>query len=171
MIDADHFFDTTRKAFGPLKQTQVDGFNRILEYWPTSGYADLRWLVNMLAQVWHETGTEMVPVREKGSEAYLRSKPYYPWVGEGLIQVTWQHMSQDVFGAKEPGDLMSWPKALDVLYRGMGHGLFTGRELGDYFNMRTDDPYHARRIVNGMDRAALILGYHRHFLPAVKLAA
>lgn len=171
MIDATHFFDVVHKNFGALTQSQVDGFNKINEYWPTSGYTDLRWLVNMHAQVWHETGKRMQPVLEQGSDAYLRSKPYWPWIGEGLIQVTWERMSKGVFGAKEPGDLMSWPKALDVLYRGMGHGLFTGRELGDYFNMRTDDPYHARRIVNGMDDAALILGYHRHFLPAVRLAA
>lgn len=160
------FFAAARKAFGPFTQSQVDGFTRILDEWELRRLSDPRWLANILAQTWHETACRMQPVREFGGEAYLRSKPYYPWVGEGLIQVTWE-ANHRKFGATRPGHLMTWPIALQALFDGMIGGMFTGRKLADYFNETRDDPLNARRIVNGTDRAALIRGYHRKFLDAL----
>src|SRR5215204_1211369 len=86
LIDRRVFFERVRRSFGKLRQPQVDGFNKILDEWERRGLTDRRWLANMLAQVWRETGRKMQPVREGGGERYLRSKRYYPWVGEGLIQ-------------------------------------------------------------------------------------
>ncbi len=171
MIDRKTFFASVRRApfGGRLSTGQVDGMNRILDHWGASGLADLRWLAYMLATVFHETAATMQPVREYGSEKYLRSKPYYPWVGEGLVQVTWEDNHRK-FGATAPGQLSKWPKALEVLFRGMRRGMFTGRGLPDYFNATTDDPINARRIVNGTDRAALIAGYHEQFLAALEAA-
>ena len=165
------FYDKVRASVfgGFLEQAQVDGMERILNEWERRGLRDTRWLAYMLATVRHETGAKMQPVREGGGEAYLRKKPYYPWVGEGLVQVTWETNARK-FGATRPGDLMSWPVALRALFDGMIQGMFTNKRLSDYFNASTDDPVNARRIVNGTDKANQIAGYHRAFLDALRAA-
>jgi hypothetical protein len=171
-IDRSKFFDAIRSApfSGTLTQPQVGGISNILDEWerrlPTG---DLRFLAYMLATVYHETAAEMQPIRERGSPEYLQMKPYYPWVGMGLVQVTWEGNARK-FGARKPEDLLSWPIALEALFRGMAEGMFTGRKLADYFNATTDDPVSARRIINGMDRAAIIAGYHKRFLLALMAA-
>jgi hypothetical protein len=166
MIDRDFFFAKTLEHFGALEPKQIEGFDRILDEWERRGLSDERWLAYMLATVWHETARRMQPVREAGSEAYLRRKPYWPYVGEGLVQVTWKR-NYEKFGARKPGDLLAWPLALRALFDGMITGEFTGRQLSDYFNHRADDPVKARRIINGMDRAMLVATYHRAFLAAL----
>jgi hypothetical protein len=42
---------------------------------------------------------------------------------------------------------------------GMRHGTFTGKKLADYINATGCDYRNARRIINGVDQAALIAGY------------
>lgn len=162
------FFSYVRKSIfgGSLWQNQVDGLNKILDEWERRRLTDVRWLAYMLATTFHETGGKMQPVREGGGEKYLKSKAYYPWVGEGLVQVTWEKNARK-FGATKPGQLMTWPIALKALFDGCIQGIFTGVALKDYFNDRKDDPVHARKIVNGMDKAELIAGYHRNFLAAI----
>jgi len=166
MLDREKFFSSVRQKFGSLDQSQVEGFGKILDEWERRELEDLRWLAYMLATCWHETGKKMQPIREQGGEAYLKRKPYYPYVGEGLVQVTWKR-NYAKFGATEPGQLLEWPLALEALFEGMTKGMFTGRELGDYFSMRLDDPVHARRIINGLDKATLIAGYYKAFLGAL----
>ena len=61
--------------------------------------------------------------------------------------------------------------AAGILFAGMAQGWFTGKKLADYFNDRVSDPVNARRIVNALDRAATIAGYHRAFLAALDAAA
>jgi len=168
-INRAAFYAAVRSAFGPLKQGQVDGFNNILNEWERRGGGDDRHLAYMLATVWHETAATMQPVREYGGEAYLRSKRYYPWVGEGLVQVTWEENHRK-FGATKPGQLLTWPIALKALFDGMNKGMFTGKKLSDYFSATKDDPRNARRIINGMDRADLLAGYHAKFLKAIRAA-
>jgi hypothetical protein len=106
----------------------------------------------VLATIYWETGHKMQPVREAGGERYLRTKKYYPWVGEGLVQVTWAENARK-FGAKKPGDLMSWPIALFAAFEGMCKGMFTGKRLSDYIGGGRRDYVGARRIINGTDRA------------------
>lgn len=168
-LDRALFFASLRSSFGPLKQGQVDGFTKILDEWERRGGGDDRHLAYMLATVWHETAATMQPVREYGGEAYLRSKKYYPWVGEGLVQVTWEENHRK-FGATKPGQLLTWPIALKALFDGMNKGMFTGKKLSDYFSATVDDPRNARRIINGMDRADLLAGYHAKFLKAIRAA-
>ena len=172
MIDRKIFFDCVRVQLfdGRLSSGQVDGMDRILDEWERRKLTDPRWLANMLAQTFHETGEAMQPVQEDGSPAYLRGKPYWPWIGEGLIQVTWKANAMK-FGAKKPGDCMSWPVALRALFDGMIDGMFTGVGLARYFSAKKDDPVNARRIINGLDEAQKIAGYHHLFLHALTLAA
>jgi putative chitinase len=167
-MDRKFFFDHVRiKPFGgALTGGQVDGLTRILDEWDRRALTDLRWLADILGQSFWESGKTMQPVREKGGEAYLKSKKYYPWVGEGLIQVTWEENHRK-FGATAPGQLMTWPIALRALFDGMIKGMFTGKKLADYFNDKTTDWVNARRIVNGTDRAEEIAGYAKDFYQAL----
>lgn len=86
------------------------------------------------------------------------------------------------------GDLMSLPLleqpklalepdiSAQILVEGMilgksNRGDFTGHSLEDYFNTHLDDPFGARRIVNGLDSAHTIAGYHYKFLEAIRKAS
>jgi len=170
-IDHKIFLDTVRlhPFGGSLAQGQVEGMTRIIDEWERRKLTDLRWLAYMIATSFHETWYEMQPIRERGSESYLRSKRYWPWVGEGLVQTTWEENAKK-FGAKKPGDLLTWPCALRGLFDGMMGGMFTGRALKHYFGTGKDDPVGARRIINGEDQAHLIASYHYAFLHALTLA-
>lgn len=149
-----------------MSQPQVDGVSKILNYrdkvWPKMSDDELAYV---LATVTHETGHAMQPVREGGGERYLKTKKYYPWVGEGLVQVTWEENARK-FGAKKPGDLMTWPIALRAAFEGMIKGLYTGRKLADYINKDRIDFVNARRIINGNDKAKLVAHYARAFRDA-----
>lgn len=151
-----------------LSQPQVEGTERIMDEGQNRGMA-LRQLAYVLATAYHETGAKMQPIREAGGEKYLRSKPYYPWVGEGLVQVTWEANARK-FGATAPGQLMEWPIALRAIFDGMSKGMFTGKKLANYIDGDRVDYVGARRIVNGSDRAALIAGYAKAFETALRAA-
>jgi hypothetical protein len=143
--------------------------DRILNEWGDRQLTDIRWLAYMLATTFHETAQTMQPVREYGGETYLRSKRYYPWVGEGLVQVTWEANARK-FGATAPGQLLTWPLCLKPLFDGMIDGMFTGKQLSDYFDDNTEDPVNARRIINGTDKANTIAGHYHKFLNAIHAA-
>jgi hypothetical protein len=49
-------------------------------------------------------------------------------------------------------------------------GDFTGVSLENFFNNRRDDPYNARKIINGLDQANIIAGYYFKFLEAIEIA-
>lgn len=172
MLDRKTIYDRVRGPLfgGSLDQAQADGIEKILDEWARRDLMDQRWLAYMLATVFHETGQTMQPIRERGTEAYLRSKPYYPWVGEGLVQVTWE-ANHRKFRATAPGQLLQWPQCLVPLFDGMIDGMFTGKKLADYFNATRSDPYQARRIINGLDKATLIAGYHATFFRALTAAS
>lgn len=164
------FFDIVRREpfGGKLEPWQVDGLSRILDYrdakWPKMSNDELAYL---LATVFHETAHTMQPIAERGSNAYLRSKPYWPWIGRGLIQLTWE-ANYRRFGIKQPMDAQSWPVALDIAFRGMIWGMFTGKKLSDYIKPGSVDYVNARRIINGMDRARLVANYADAFQRALR---
>ena len=108
----------------------------------------------------------MQPVREAGGEAYLRSKRYHPYIGVGLVQVTWKQNWQR-WGIKTMADGLSWPIALRSTFEGMREGAFTGRKLSDYIGNGRRDYVGARRIINGTDRAQLIAGIADNFREAL----
>jgi len=171
-MDRAYFFNRIRHALfgGKLTAAQVDGITRILDYRDSNykGVTDDQ-LAYILATVNWETGHKMVPVKEQGGIRYLKSKPYWPWVGMGLVQVTWE-VNAKKFGATKPEDLLAWPVALRACFQGMVQGMFTGKKLSDYINLKQCDYVGARRIINGMDRANLIAGYADAFQYALKQA-
>jgi putative chitinase len=186
-IDRAYFFPRVRPLFaGHLQQSQVDGFNVILDAWERWEPQNLdlspniRWLGYELATDFHETATTMQPISEYGEGAghdYGLPDPdtglvYY---GRGDIQLTWKPNYQ-VQGQRLGIDLVGHPDlaldpaiAANIMLEGMAHGQFTGRRLGQYFgaNPAHDDPIGARRIINGQDQATLIASYHRVFLGAL----
>lgn len=161
---------------------------------------DKRHLAYILASVFHETGGRMVPVRETfastdaGAIAALDkaykagrlgqvSKPYWrkgangkAYFGRGDIQLTHEE-NYKVLGERIGVDLVGNPSlALDldisaeIAIVGMLEGLFTGKKLTDYFNLKKDDPVGARAVVNGRDKAKLIAGYYKSFLDGLEAA-
>lgn len=166
------FFSHVRKSVfgGALAPEQVDGMERILAYrakeWPKMPDAELAYV---LATVAHETGRKMIPVVEAGGLRYLRSKPYWPWVGRGLVQVTWQE-NYKKFGVAAPEDALKWDVSLDVCFRGMVLGMFTGRKLSDFISSARCNYVGARRIINGTDRARQIAAMAIAFREALAAA-
>ena len=184
--DRDVYFGDVRDALfsGALSQEQVDGQSVILAVWEYQGGGtpmdDERWLAYMLATVFHETATKMWPTTEYGSQSYLQGKEYYPYIGRGFVQLTWEDnydKASKALGLIDDRDLVEHPEmALDslisarIMFRGMAEGWFTGRKLGQYFNDDKDDPVNARQIINGNDDDELIAGYHADFLAALVAA-
>jgi len=186
MIDMDTYFGAVRDDLfsGSMTQQQVDGQCVLIGLWNYQAtgtpMSDLRWLAYMLATVYHECATKMWPVTEYGDQEYLESREYWPYIGRGFVQLTWEEnydRASAILGLIDDRDLVANPDlALDslisarVLFRGCAEGWFTGKKLGDYFNEDEDDPLNARQIINGNDKDDLIAGYHHTFLAALEAA-
>jgi len=183
-FDRTAYFNSVRNGLfeGAVEQVHVDGQNLILgtfenQYGGTP-MDDVRWLAYMLATVFHETGYQMWPNTEQGSQEYLQSKSYYPYIGRGYVHLTWEDNYRSAsakLGLVDDRDLVVHPElALDsliatrVMFRGMAEGWFTGAKLGQFFDDETDNPYDARTIINGHDKASEIAAYHDQFLTALQ---
>lgn len=182
-FDRDTYFDAVRVPLfnGSLDQCQVDGQNILLAVWEYQGLTDLRHLAYKLATVHHECAARFWPITEYGSQSYLQGKPYWPYVGRGWVQLTWEdnyRRASEELNLTDERDLVEHPEmALDsliatrVLFKGMADGWFTGKKLSQYFNDTKDDPVNARQIINGNDDDDLIAGYHKQFLAALKASS
>jgi hypothetical protein len=189
------FFDEIRHSLfsDRITQNQIDGLNFKLTAWEKSGLTDIRWLAYMLATSYHETAKTMQPIEEYGKG---RGKPYgqklrhdrkpytFPdklYYGRGDVQLTW-YENYEAMGKLLGIPLLEQPElalkpdiSAQIMIEGMTRGKsnrgdFTGASLENYFNATKDDPVHARRIINGLDKANLIAGYHDKFLTAIKKA-
>ena len=174
MYDHAKFFAGIRSLAPHFSQTQVDGFNAVLDAAPPDMAACH--LAYCLATAWHETAFTMKPIEEYGRG---RGKAYGPsgfW-GRGYVQLTWKdnyakagnELGVDL--VRSPALAMRPEIAAKIMFDGMREGWFTGKKLSDYFSATVDDPVNARRIINGTDRAAQVAGYHRVFLSALIAAA
>jgi len=113
-------------------------------------------LAYVLATAYHETAHTMKPVREYGGDTYLRKKKYWPYVGMGYVQVTWDYNYRMV-GEKLGVDFLSDPKklldsqyAVPVAVRGMKEGWFGNKKtLADYMTLKSSDFFNARSMING----------------------
>lgn len=123
----------------------------------------------VLATAWHETAHTMKPITEMGSQKYLISKPYWPFIGRGYVQLTWDYNYKKASGKlgvdfmKNPALLLKAEYAVPILVIGMVEGWFTGKALSSYITLSKSDFIGARRIINGTDKAALIAGYAQKF--------
>ncbi|MGE8643274.1 hypothetical protein [Acinetobacter vivianii] len=167
-------FDILREAFRKLTQPQVDGINFLVSVLEEHQELSLAQAAYILATAWHETAKTMQPVIEYGSEKYLKSKQYYPYIGYGYVQLTWLSNYKRM-GDYLKIDLVKNPKlalqadiAARVMIVGMKKGMFTGKRLSDYINQHKKDYVGARYIVNGTDKAELIAGYAEIFEKALE---
>lgn len=178
------FLKTTLFKSG-FSQSQVDALNFLVlkcdeakMSYPECAYT--------LATVYHETGLvqggklvrTMQPVKEAGSDAYLRSKKYFPYIGYGYVQLTWKDNYERI-GRLIGVDLIKNPeKALEpeiaakIMTQGMLKGWFTGvgfkknRPVNRY---NRNEYIRARAIINGSDKAELIADYAMDFEKALRL--
>lgn len=193
VIDRPAFFAAVRKAFGKLTKSQVAGFEAILDVW---GSAAPAFVAYALATAWHETARTMQPIKERGGTAYFKrlydikgSNPRLAkrlgntepgdgarFCGRGYVQLTGR--ANYAKASRKLGvDLVDNPDlamrpdlAAEIMLAGMTEGWFTGKKLADYFGGGKNDPRNARRIINRLDRAADIAGYHKSFLAALEAA-
>ena len=176
------FFAAVRKAFGPLKQSQVDGLNLLvaaMRGWP------LAYAAYGLATAWHETAKSCEPVEEAyylgaGAEAYRRRLRYYPWHGRGYVQLTWEENYRRADDALGYGGrlLADRAKAMDplvaarIMRHGMEGGWFTGKALRHYLPTKGKADHRqfalARYIINGQDKAAKIADHALIFQDALE---
>ena len=123
----------------------------------------------VLASAYHETAHTMKPVREYGGETYLKKKKYYPYVGMGYVQLTWDYnykKASDKLGVdflKNPKLRLESKYAAPIIVVGMVEGWFTGKKLSDYITLNTSDFTSARKIVNGLDKASIIADYAKQY--------
>ena len=188
MINRKFFFSQVRESLfaGKLKQKQVDGLSAILDEWETNHKTkDDRWLAYMLATTHHETAATMQPIEEYGKgkgrkygnrvkmngQVYTNTdKLFY---GRGFVQLTWyenyekagKKLKQDFI--MNPEKVMELANATKIMFSGMMEGWFTGKKLPDYFNKTTEDWVNARRIINGLDRAAWIADYAKKYYASI----
>jgi peptidoglycan hydrolase-like protein with peptidoglycan-binding domain len=100
----------------------------------------------------------------------IRAGDGVKYKGRGFVQITGRRNYTD-WSRRLGIDLVNNPQqaadqriASKILVVGMRDGTFTGRGLKTYISGGKQDFYNARRIVNGMDRAALIAGYAKNFV-------
>ena len=180
-------FDHLREKLfdGVLSESQVKALNFLVKScseavmsYPETAYA--------LATTYHETGVPvkgkgvvrtMQPVKEAGSLKYLQSKAYYPYIGYGYVQLTWESNYKRI-GKLIGVDLLSKPElALDpviaakIMTGGMLNGWFTGvgfRRKRPVAKYDRNSYIRARAIINGTDKAELIADYAMIFEKALR---
>jgi putative chitinase len=186
-IDRSKFYNDIRESLfnGVLSQRQVDGMNYLLDTWEAR-FSDrpIEWLAYALATVFHETAYTMVPLEEygkgQGKEYGEVTGPHHQmYYGRGHVQLTWEEnyikgeqQLAEGYGISAPlhqypHRMLEYETSALVLYDGMINGWFTGVGLPKYFGEGKEDPYHARQIVNAMDKAELIAGYYNNFKDAL----
>ena len=182
------FFNDYRAKFGAIKKPEtVTSVTEIVNARERYGFT-LPQLAYLLATAYHETAHDFIPKREYGSAAYFIRKYWenvrqrawlgndsadeaVKYCGRGLVQITGE-VNYEKFGiADNPDKALELPTAIDIIYRGMRDGTFTGRKISHYINADKTDYYNARRVINGIDKAPLIEGYALAFEKMLKANA
>lgn len=197
-INRSLFFPYVREHVfhGHLNDQQVTGINSMLDFWDAhmSG-KDLRFLAYPMATTVLESAHTMQPIKERGTNSYFTrmydirgSRPKTAkalgnttpgdgirYCGRGLCQITgrknyaWATKATGVDCIANPDALLDPRTACYVLFAGMILGHFTDKKLSDYFTDTTSDPINARRIINGLDKAADIAQDYQSILTALRL--
>lgn len=192
IYDREFFFNSVRfNPFdGALSQSQVNGMNYLLDVWEIKfseqheADVDRMYLAYALATVFHETSAKMVPLEEYGKgDGYSYGEPTGPYnqiyYGRGHVQLTWEEnyikgqenllerYNLDVPMHHYPHRMLEDETSALILYDGMLFGWFTGARLSKFFNKDKEDPYNARTIINGHDKAELIETYYWAFKDAL----
>ena len=173
MINRTFFFaQVNQSLFGAkLGAKPRATLGMMLDYWEANyGKGDDRWLAYAFGTAHHETDRKFGPIREYGLG---KGKPYVPYYGRGLVQLTWNY-NYEKMGKKLGIKLLENPdlalevkNAIPILFIGMSEGIFTGKKFADYFSKTKEDWVQARRIINGLDKAQLIADYAQRYYGAI----
>ncbi len=182
MINKVNFYAAIRDRglFKILSQQQVNTIDAILFECERQGVEDIRQVAYILATAYWECHNprkpelRMTPMREFGGETYLKGKKYYPYVGMGLSQLTWDYnykkeskrLGIDLIN--HPELILEIPTAANSHVYCMVHGSYTGKKLSDYINALKCDFLNSRRIINGTDKAAEIAAIAQKFLSCLQ---
>jgi putative chitinase len=177
-FNREKFFAGYRQKIGRLSQSQVEGLDDLLSFVESDeSMEDERHIAYVLATTLHECAATWKPIKERGGVAYLskyegrkdlgntQKGDGVKYAGRGFTQITGRAnytyfaMRLDVDLVENP-DLALQPKiAYQIMSIGMLEGKFTGKALDDYINDSKTDYKGARRVINAMDKAALIASY------------
>ncbi len=179
------FFKQYRERFGSIKNSAtVAAITAIVEANKEYKF-DTNQLAYLLATAYHETAHDFIPKREFGSAEYFIRKYWentklrawlgndspeeaVKYCGRGLVQITGE-VNYEKFGiAQNPDKALELETSIRIIYVGMRDGVFTGRKLSYYVNDERSDYFEARRVINGMDRAAVIADYANGFYQILK---
>lgn len=177
-MDETKLFQSIKSILGPLSQIQIVATHAILASCAKHGITDKRHIAYILATGCHEC--HLKPVRESVASRTGRfynvpdkvtGQIYY---GRGCPTQITLEANYATFGKLLGIDLVHNPDlALDIHNGaeigaiGMRDGLFTGVGLSRYFNAERNDPFNARKIINGLDKAELIKGYYEIIYKAI----
>ena len=148
----------------------------------------LKKIAYMLATAKHETGHTFEPITERGNRSYfnkydpvLANTPErrkraiementqqgdgFKYRGRGYVQLTWkknyrksgEYLKKDL--VNNPELALDQKNATKIMIYGMETGMFTTKKISSYISEDTADYLNARRVINGMDKAATIVGY------------
>lgn len=190
------FFDKLRAGImGPkLDDDEVSGTTAILE---AMAGMPVSWVAYALATSYHETAHTMQPIKEFGGDKYFTRRygiegqnprlarslgntelgDGAKYAGRGFVQLTGRSnfikagLKVGVDLVNNPDLAMNKDVAALILRNGMREGWFTGKSLQSY--LPADKPANAaqfqaaRRIINGVDKQALIAGYAMAFQDAL----
>jgi hypothetical protein len=186
VIDHTAFFNGYREQYGRLSQQVVSGLELLGRNMEADrALKDLQWAAYMLATVKHECADTWQPILERGPRSYFdkyetgtpigrrlgNTQPGDGWKyrGRGYVQITgranYARMTQvlrlgpDADLVRDPDQALRPAIAYRIMSVGMTEGLFTGKKLGDCIRDGSCDYRNARRIINGLDRCALIAEY------------
>lgn len=197
MINKKKFFDEYRKNIdfnGKLDNSEVIAIDFILDKINENfGYFTTPQWAYVLATAFHETNHTLLPIKEIGGYKYFMkmydvsgnrpntAKKYgnttigdgAKYYGRGYVQITWK--VNYAYYAKLLGiDLINNPDlaqkseyAWQIMVHGFKYGTFTGKKISDYISGSKKDYLGARRVINGIDKAALIKGYAEKFEAAI----
>ena len=100
----------------------------------------------------------------------------HAYFGRGYVQITWRRNYRRLSARlgldleHNPELVMKPEVAARILFIGMIEGLFTGFRLSTFIDGEKCDYVQSRRVVNGMDKAALIAGVAEEFHAALTAA-
>ena len=100
----------------------------------------------------------------------------HAYFGRGYVQITWRRNYRRLSARlrldleRNPELVMKPEVGARILFIGMIEGLFTGFRLSTFIDGEKCDYVQARRVVNGMDKAALIAGVAEEFHAALTAA-
>ena len=181
-IDRVKFYQELRnkKLFKTLTQLQVDSIDAILNECELQGVDDIRQVAYIFATAYWEAhnpkkpSDRLTPMKEFGGEAYLKGKPYYPYYGRGLSQITWianykkegKRLNLDL--VNNPDLILDIPVAANSHVWCLTHGTYTGKKISDYINDKKCDFVNSRRVINGKDKAEEIAAIAQKFLTCLQ---